>query len=464
MRILSKKQNNLRVDIISPNVPYLSVIGSTQSGKTFDICGALIEYAENLHKYEMEQRQNTEYIPRNYFGAIVGWTTDTLKSNIVENIENTLTEEYHFTNGKEYTLKWGNGEKYLDIYGIKFFFFGFNTYLSFNKILGKPLIFIYIDESARIYSSPQLRETFDEFPGRQMSYAGHPYFKRIDAYNVEGGQNHPYKKKYIDGTNWKKYEFFPYDNPVLDTPEKIRQVVQAFPKGTLRDQKVYNKWVVAEGRVFPNIETVEEEYFKENYIIREIGIGCDYGSVNPTTFCGLALCQNTASGEWELVLIDHYYHDPKVENDTPTTEFYSSQLKQFIDYLHNKYKYVPVNTLVIDSEASHFSNRLDVDGIRHELAKKNNISVDESVQLMQSLFYKEYLKVMNTKSIRYFQNGVPIYREINVGLDELETYHYDKLKSETSGTNTYVKDYDHYVDGCRYCIMEFKLTGRCPVV
>jgi hypothetical protein len=107
---------------------------------------------------------------------------------------------------------------------------------------------------------------------------------------------------------------------------------------------------------------------------------------------------------------------------------------------------------------------LEVDGIRHEKAKKNNMSVDESVQLMQSLFYKEYLKVMNVKSIRYFQNGVPVYREINVGLDELETYHYDKLKSETSGVNTYVKDYDHYVDGCRYCIMEFKLTGRCPVV
>jgi hypothetical protein len=258
--------------------------------------------------------------------------------------------------------------------------------------------------------------------------------------------------------------FYPYDNPTIDTEEKIRMLKEKFPPGNLRDQKLYCKWVTAEGRVFPHIETIEEEYFKENYIIREIGIGCDYGSVNPTTFCGLALCQNTASGEWELVLIDHYYHDPKVENDTPTTEFYSNQLKQFIDYLHNKYKYVPVNTLVVDSEASHFCNRLEVDGIRHEKAKKNNMSVDESVQLMQSLFYKEYLKVMNIKSIRYFQNGVPVYREINVGLDELETYHYDKLKSETSGTNTYVKDYDHFCDGARYIIMEFKLTGRCPVV
>jgi hypothetical protein len=92
------------------------------------------------------------------------------------------------------------------------------------------------------------------------------------------------------------------------------------------------------------------------------------------------------------------------------------------------------------------------------------MSVDESVQLMQSLFYKGILKVVDMKSIRYFQNNQPVYREINVGLDELETYHYDKLKSETLGVNTYVKEYDHYVDGSRYIIMEFKLSGRCPVV
>ena len=49
--ILSKKQNQLRNDIISQNVPNISVLGSTQSGKTYDICGALIEYADLLNQY-----------------------------------------------------------------------------------------------------------------------------------------------------------------------------------------------------------------------------------------------------------------------------------------------------------------------------------------------------------------------------------------------------------------------------
>ena len=462
--ILSKKQILLYNDIINPNIPNLSVLGSTQSGKTYDICFALIQYAKVLHEYELEQRKDSEYIPREYYGAIIGWTTDTIKSNIVDNLVNILEKEYGFTNGNEYTLKYGNGEKYLDIYGMRFYFFGFNTNLSFNKILGKPLIFCWVDESARIYTSNTLRSSFDEIPGRMMSYAGHPYYKRIDSFNVEGSQSHPYKKEYIDKRNWKQYVFYPFDNPVLDTEEKIKEAVNSFPSGSLREQKVFNKWVVAEGKVFNNIPKITAEDFKNNYIIREIGIGCDYGSVNATTFCGIALAQNTDTRRWELILIDTYYHDPKIEGDTPTTEYYSNQIKQYISFLKKKYIGVNVNTLVIDSEATHFCNRLEVDGIRYEKAKKNNITVDKSVQLMQSLFERDLLRKIEQPTIRYFQNNEPIYAGHDIGLEELESYHYDKIKSEKEGINAYVKDFDHYCDGTRYIIMEYSLTGRCPIV
>ena len=458
--ILSKKQLNLFNDIINPNIPNISVLGSTQSGKTYDIVNALIQYARNLKEYEIKQREQPNYINRDYYGAIIGWTADTLKSNIIEPLESILRNEYHFTNGKEYTLKFGQNDKYFEIYGIRFYFFGFNTNLSYNKILGKPLIFIWCDEAARIYTSSQLRDSFDELIGRQMSFAAHPYYKRIDSFNVEGSQNHPYKKKYIDGMNWKQYIFFPYDNPILDTEEKMKAVRNMFPPGSLRNQKVFNKWVVAEGRVFNHIEKANIE----DYILREIGIGCDYGSVNATTFSAIALAMHKDTREWELLLLDKYYHDPKVEGDTPTTEFYSNQLKDFISYLKKKYERIPVNTLVIDSEAAHFDNRLTVDGIRHELAKKNKISVDESVQYMQSLFYKDILLVVSSPHIRYFINGTPVFGGHDIGLEELESYHYDKLKSEKEGINCYVKDFDHYVDGTRYIIMEFQLTNRAPVV
>ena len=180
---------------------------------------------------------------------------------------------------------------------------------------------------------------------------------------------------------------------------------------------MFNKWVIADGKVFNHIPKISEQEFKEKYVIREIGIGCDYGSVNATTFSAIALAQNQVTRTWNLVLLEKYYHDPKVENDTPTTEYYSDQLKKFINLLHDKYPHIPVNTLVVDSEASHFCNRLEVDGIRHELAKKYNMSVDESVQYMQSLFYKDFLLVIESPHIRYFQGDYAIHGGHDIGLE-----------------------------------------------
>ena len=459
--VLSKKQIQLFNDIVSPNIPNISVLGSTQSGKTYDICGALIQYASALNEYEKEQRKSLEYVEREYCGAIIGWTTDTIKNNIVNNLQTILTKEYHFTNGKEYILKYGQQDKYLEIYNIKFYFFGFNNKLSFNRILGNPLIFVWVDESARIYEG-QLMESFDEIPGRMMSYAGHPYYKRIDSFNVEGNDNHPYKIKYIDNTDWKKYIFYPFDNPVLDTPEKIREAVNSFPEGSLREQKVFNKWVIAEGRVFNQVNKIDS---MNGLLIREIGIGIDYGSVNPTTFVPIALCFHQETNRWVLVRLEIYYHDPTIEHDTPTTEYYSMQLRYFLAYMKDKYPNIPITDIVIDSEATHYHNRLTMDGIRHNLAIKGAGSVDNGVQYMQSLFYKDYLFVLEKPSIRYFlPSGEYEESGKDEGVLELEGYRYDKLRSEKEGTNCYVKDKDHQIDAMRYILEVFKRTNRSPMV
>jgi len=459
--ILSKKQIALYNDIISPSIPEISVLGSTQSGKTHCIDFSFIQYAKELQKYEKEQRKNKDYVPRDYYGAIIGWTTDTIKSNIIEPLEKILTNEYHFTNGKEYVLKYGQQDKYLDIYGMRFYFFGFNTNLSFNRILGKPLIFLWVDESARIYSSPSLQESFDELPGRMMSFSGHPYYKRIDSYNVEGNDNHPYKVKYIDGKDSKKYVFFPYDNPVLDTEDKIKQAVKSFT-GTLREQKVFNKWVIAEGKVFNKINKLKS---MEGLVIREIGIGIDYGSVNPTTFVPIAICYNQKENRWILVRLECYYHDSKKENDNPTTEYYSKQLKMFLLFLKDKYPLTPITDIVIDSEASHFDNRLITDGINHSLSRKGEGSVDNGVQHLQSLLEKEIFYILDEPSIRYIlPDGRYEEDTVDRSLLEFESYQYDCVKSANTGVNCYKKELDHSIDATRYIIRMFADTGRCPVV
>lgn len=448
----SKKQIQLWNSIVAKDIPEIYVLGSTQSGKTFIIAKAILEYAEKLYEYDPNKQ---------YYGAIVGWTIETLKGNIVEVLEQHLQKEGN-VNKRNYTLTWNTDDKSLIIFNLKIFFFGFNNVKSYNKILGKPLILIWCDESARIFTYKELQQSFLELNSRQMSFAGHPYLKTIHSFNVEGSSRHPYKETYIDNKPYAKhFTFFPYDNPLLDTPEKIRQVVNMFPPGALRQQKVFNEWVIAEGKVFSNLNIIKEI----PYSIREIYIGIDYGSVNPTTFVPIALCHDRTENKWKLVRLECYYHNPKEESDTPTTEYYSFQLRMFMIYLKSVYPMIPIRNIVIDSEASHFDNRLIVDKIQHELARKGAGSVNSGVEYLQSLFYKDYLEILDKPSITHFyENGQYEESGKDESLIEFESYQYDRIKSETTGTNVYKKDLDHSIDATRYVLDYMKDIGVAPVV
>lgn len=448
----SLKQVKLWKDIVSENKPEIYVLGSTQSGKTYIIAKALLDYIQKLHKYDPDKQ---------YYGAIVGWTIETLKGNIVEVLEKHLKDDGN-TKG-QYTLTWNNDDKSLTLWNVKIFFFGFNNVKSFNKILGKPLIMEWIDESARIYSNKELQKSFNEFPGRQMSFAGHPYLKTIHSFNVEGSDRHPYKIDYIDNKlNAIHYTFFPYDNPLLDTEEKIKQVVNMFPPGSLRQQKVFNKWVVAEGKVFNKLNVIKE--LPETYVIREIIIGIDYGNVNPTTFVPIALAYDQLLKRWKLVRLKIYYHDSKRENDNPTTEYYSTQLRMFLVYLKSIYPNVPISKIVLDSEATHFSNRMLADNIPHDLSKKGPGSVNAGVEYLQSLLYKEIFEILESPSIRYFIGDGYEESGKDEGLIEMDSYQYDKIKSEKEGTNCYKKELDHSIDATRYVLALMQELGLAPVV
>lgn len=450
---LSKKQQNLLNDIISPNKAEIYVLGSTQSGKTYDICLSCILYAQKLYEYSPNEK---------YFGSITGWSLETLKGNIVEPLMKFLND-MGMKKGKNYIYKWQTDEKYLELYNIRYYFFGFNNVLAFNKILGKPLLFEWIDESARIYSQMNLREPFNEFPGRQVSYANHPYLKTIHSFNVEGGENHPYKIDYID----KKpkaihYTFYPYDNPKLDTKEAILKVLEMFPPGNLREQKIFNKWVLCSGRVFNMINKINS---LDGYVFREIGVGIDYGSQHATAFVPIALVYDKINKIWKIVRLEIYYHNPKEEGDTPTTEYFSKQLRLFLVYLKQRYPQVPITTMVLDSAATHFHNRLIADNVQHTLINKQMDTVDEGIQYMQSLFYKGYLEIYVNNSIKHITDeGQLIYCGKDDGVLELEGYRYDTIKSAKEGKNCYVKEFDDHNDALRYILVEFKETDRAPVV
>ena len=429
---LTPKQARLFKTIIEPISSEIFVQGSVQSGKTFVIALSIIEYTKELYKYDPETKYN---------GAIVGWDLQTLKGNIVEPLQNFL-EQAGYKNGIDYDLKYGSNDKYFRFLNMKYYFFGFNTQLSFNKVLGRPLLFVWIDESARIYSQNTLQESFDEFPGRQLSYVGHPFKRTIHSFNVEGNENHPYKKKYIDNTPESiHFKFYPTDNPQIDTPEKIKEVIELFPEGSLREQKIFNKWVVSEGRVFNKLNILDSI---EGLQIKEIGIGCDYGSVNPTTFVPIALCFDYKERRWKLVRLETYYHDPGIEGEKPTTAFYVEQEKLFIKWLNEKYKNIPITANIVDSEATHFTNALYNANVNYEEATKGPGSVDRGVQQLQSLIYKEVFYILKSNTIDYFDiNKNPVFSNKDESLLEFEGYQYDTIKSLNTGVNCYRKEKDH---------------------
>lgn len=450
--VLSKKQNRLRELIVSQRVPEIDVLGSTQSGKTFSCNLAAPEYAEALYRYAPHEK---------FYGAIIGWTTDTLKRNVADNMIELLDKQ-GFVKDKDYVFKWSQQDKYLDIYNIRFFFFSFNNNLSFNRILGAPLIFIWVDEAARIYTQPQLQESFDQLIGRQVSYAGHPYLKFVRTYNVEGGANHPYKVKYIDNRDCAKLIFFPYDNPKLDTADKIRAVIKMFSTKTLRLQKIYNKWVVSEGKVFNKVNVIHE---LNDWKIREIGIGIDYGSSNPTTFVPWALAYNRKTNRWGVVRLQTFYHSPAKLGTSPTTEYFSEQLRRFIAFLKLKYGNIPIYDAVVDSEALHFINRLDADNIPNIPADKYPGSVREGVEYMQSLFDKDFMYIYEEQSITNIHEDYSVdLSAIDESLEEFSSYQYDKIKSVKTGIDSFVKDMDHSIDGSRYLFIDWKSKGKLPVI
>lgn len=450
---LTPKQIKLHDKIVEPGPREIYVQGSVQSGKTYVIALSIIDYTKRLYEYDSETKYN---------GAIVGWDLDTLKGNIVEPLQNFMNQ-LGYIKGIDYELKFGGNDKYFEFLNMRFYFFGFNTKLSFNKVLGRPLLFVWIDESARIYSNNTLQESFDEFPGRQLSFVGHPYKRTIHSFNVEGNENHPYKKKYIDGKpEGIHFKFFPIDNPQIDTPEKIDEVIKIIPPGSLRQQKIFNKWVISEGRVFDTINIIHS---LEGLTIKEIGIGGDYGSVNPTTFVPIALCYDMKASRWKLVRLETYFHNPSLNGEKPTTAFYVEQEKQFIKYLNTKYKNIPITTNVIDSEATHFCNALYNANVNYSLATKGPGSVDRGVQQLQSLLYKEVFYIYKSPTIDYFDNkGNPVFANKDESLIEFEGYQYDTIKSLNTGTNCYKKDNDHSVDATRYLIDEWQRIGKCPII
>ena len=82
----------------------------------------------------------------------------------------------------------------------------------------------------------------------------------------------------------------------------------------------------------------------------------------------------------------------------------------------------------------------------------------------RNLLYKEIFEILESPSIRYFIGDKYEESGKDEGLIEMDSYQYDKIKSEKEGTNCYKKDLDHSIDATRYVLALMKEIGIAPVV
>ena len=151
---------------------------------------------------------------------------------------------------------------------------------------------------------------------------------------------------------------------------------------------------------------------------------------------------------------------------TPTTEYFSNQLRLFIVYLKNKYGVnIPIYDLVVDSEALHFINRLNADNIPNVGADKYPGSVKEGVEYIQSLFEKDFMYILEEESITHIHDDLNIeLSAIDESLEEFNSYQYDRINSLKTGIDCFIKDLDHSIDASRYLFIEWKEKGKLPII
>ena len=120
----------------------------------------------------------------------------------------------------------------------------------------------------------------------------------------------------IDIADWR---FTLDDNTFLDT-EYVAQLKQEYT-GVYYERYILGRWVLAEGRVYPNfnkdihtVPTVDRDYTR-------FYISNDYGTQHPCVFLLWGLC----NGVWYC--IKEYYHKGKDGKQKSVDEYYSDLLK-----------------------------------------------------------------------------------------------------------------------------------------
>lgn len=162
-----------------------------------------------------------------------------------------------------------------------------------------------------------------------------------------------------------------------------------------------------------------------------IGIGCDYGQKNATTFqaYGVDFVNRKLRG------IDEYYHSGRDTGKQKSPSIYANDFKDFVERIEEETK-KPVNFVFIDPSAKGLAEEIKRVCPKIKVCDAEN-SVELGISRVQKIMSLDVLELSDKQKNQ---------------IEELYQYKYDEDSIER-GVEKPVKEYDHACDATRYLVM-----------
>jgi PBSX family phage terminase large subunit len=395
--------------------------GSVRSGKTI---ASLMRWLMYVSK-----------APRGGDLAVIGKTYDTVARNVFGPLCDPL-----ITGPAARLIKYTRGATTATILGRTIEVITANDARAEGRIRGMTCAGAYVDEATLI------PEAFWDQLLARLSVPGAMLFATTNPDTPA----HWLRKKFIlrmGELNLRYWHFTIDDNHALD-PAYVASLKKEFV-GLWYQRFILGRWVQADGAVYDMWDPDRHVVDILPPITRWVGLGVDYGTVNP--FAGLLLGIGTAAAPRDpvvrprLYFAGEYRYDSRAQRRQLTDSQYSRQLRDWLAKFPVPHSPgllgVRPEWTVVDPSAASFVTQLYDDGLTPTLADN---AVLDGIRLVSSLLGNDDLLV---------------HSSCKGWIDEAPGYAWDD-KATAKGEDKPIKADDHSLDGGRYVTKTTEFTWR----
>jgi PBSX family phage terminase large subunit len=364
--------------------------------------------------------------PRHGIVVIAGKTLQTIERNIIEPLQDPslfgpIAAHVQHTRGANVAV----------ILGRVVHLVGANDAKAEDKIRGPTCCLAYVDEATLI------PEGFWTMLLSRLSVPG----ARLLATTNPDGPAHWLRKKFLlraGELGLAHWHFTLDDNPALD-PAYVEALKREYV-GLWHRRFILGDWCLAEGAVYDMWDERRHVVDILPPISRWIGLGIDYGTVNPFAALLLGVGQDQ-----RLYFTNEWRWDSKLQRRQLTDVEYSKRLRDWLAKVPVPHsgglQGVRPEWTVVDPSAASFVLQLHRDGLTPTLADN---SVLDGIRLVSSLLAGELLKV---------------HRSCTGWIEEAPSYSWDEDKA-AKGEDAPIKSEDHDLDSGRYVLRTTEAVWR----